>query len=143
MYGLITQLKISYSLHWVNKFCKILILNRWNERILLLTVVNIRFELYYYFFLFLMSGWVVHTGTMQVYSLQSHFKLMKRVHSTCILFQPVLQGLDFHDRFHVSLFVFSLKGAEVDSCPRLFLSKYYKRGWFSYFLFVFIGFRSS
>ena len=64
MYGLITQLKISYSLHLVNKFCKILILNRWNERILLLTVVNIRFELYYYFFLFLMSGWVVHTGTM-------------------------------------------------------------------------------
>lgn len=68
---------------------------------------------------------------------------MKRVYSTCNLFQPVLQGLDFHDRFHVSLFVFSLKGAEVDSCPRLFLSKYYKRGWLSYFLFVFIGFRSS
>ena len=51
--------------------------------------------------------------------MQSHFKLIKRVQSTCILFQPALQGLDFHDHFHVSLFVFSLKGAELDSCRQI------------------------
>ena len=62
----ITQLKIGgfYSVGWTIKFCKIVILiNRWNERMLLLTVVDIRFELLL-LLLFLMGGCVVHTGTM-------------------------------------------------------------------------------
>lgn len=61
----ITQLKIrELQFGLGEQILQILILNRWNERILLLTVVNITFELNYYYFSFLMSGWVVRTGTM-------------------------------------------------------------------------------
>lgn len=38
---------------------------------------------------------------------------------------------------------FLLRELRLTAVPDFFLSKYYKRGWFSYFLFVFIGFRSS
>lgn len=38
---------------------------------------------------------------------------------------------------------FLLRELRLTAVLDFFLSKYYKRGWFSYFLFVFIGFRSS